>query len=381
MRSIHVAVIDGFEQAEPLWRAAEETADLHIYQRFDWLHDWHRLVGATQGVQPCFVVLEDTSRQPLALLPLAIERRGPWRVLTWMGAEFFDYHTPLLMPDAWLTFRDIGTEAVWDLIRPHLEKVDYADFERQPALIEGQPNPFHHLSSLPCTQSAHHTRLLGDWSSYYAEKRGRRTRHNDRRKRKKLENEGQLNFVVAESPDQIDRIITAMIRQKEDYAEAIGKTNLLEKSGYASFLKEKAKVGLGDGSIIVCSLELDGEILAAQWGAVHQKRLYSIVASYADGPHNRLSPGDHLLRDLMSWCFDHGIEIFDFTYGDEPYKLAWCEHHVTLYRSLLPITVWGKVKTSVLRSQILLRHRMKRSAWIKGTYVKARKLIYRTSMS
>ena len=93
-----VRVFYQLDEVESLWRAAEKVADLFVYQRFDWLKDWQRLVGDVSGVRPCIVVVEDSDQQPLLLMPLAIERRRLWRALIWMGAEFFDYHAPVLMP-------------------------------------------------------------------------------------------------------------------------------------------------------------------------------------------------------------------------------------------------------------------------------------------
>lgn len=378
MQPFDIQIFNTFEDAEPFWREAERTADLHVYQTYGWLTDWYRLVGAAAGVEPCLVVISDADQQSLMILPLAIEWRGFCRVLVWMGAEFADYHAPILMPGASARLRGIGVETVWKALQQKLPHVDYADFERQPALIGEQANPFIGSNAVLCTHSAHHTDLFGDWSSYYTSKRGRRTRHNDRRKRKKLEKEGQLVFITAKNRDDIDRLITVMIEQKSTYAKALGERNILEQPGYAAFLREKAEQGLKDGSILLCALDLDGDILAAQWGAVHKRRLYSIVASYGQGAHHKLSPGDVLLHDLMGWCFDNGIETFDFTYGDEPYKQPWCEHHVPLYRSLMPITALGAVRAYPLRWLIRLKRWAKSKEWLVTTYARTRKLIHGT---
>jgi CelD/BcsL family acetyltransferase involved in cellulose biosynthesis len=365
MSSFDIRIFHHLDEVAPVWRRAEAVADLFVYQRFDWLEDWFRLVGAAAGVQPCIVLVNDEHRQPLMLLPLAIERRLLGKALVWLGAEFFDYHAPVLMPGALGKLDDIGIERIWRAIAATLRGADYADFARQPAAIGGQANPLIKLRALPYMERAHHTELTDGWSAYYTSKRGRRTRHNDRRKRKKLEKEGQLDFIVADKAEDIDRLISAMVRQKRAYARAIGKTNLLEQAGYEAFLREKALQGLDDGSIVVCGLSLNGAILAAQWGAVHRRRLYSVVASYDDGPFSKLSPGEFLLHDLMSWCFDENIDVFDFTYGDEPYKRAWCEHQTPLYRSLLPLSAWGWLLTSATRCILHGREEAKRATWLR----------------
>lgn len=376
MQPVNIRIFTTFEDAETLWREAEKIADLHVYQTYDWLTGWYRLVGEASGVEPCLVAVSDTDQRLLTILPLAIEQHGLWRRLIWMGAEFFDYHAPILMPNAADKVRNIGSEVIWHALRKELPGVDYADFERQPAPIGKQTNPFVNHAAVPCTQSAHHTDLFDDWPTYYAGKRGKRTRHNDRRKRKKLEKLGKLSFVVARSRDEIDRLLAAMLEQKKAFTEAIGERNLLERPGYKDLLAHLAEQGLKDGSVLLCATDLDGEILAAQWGAVHHRRLYSMIASYEHGAHAKLSPGDVLLHDLLSWCFDNNIETYDFTFGDEPYKMSWCEHHVPLYRSLMPITAWGAVRAYPLRWLLRLKRWAKSKQWLATTYARTRKLVH-----
>jgi len=130
---------------------------------------------------------------------------------------------------------------------------------------------------------------------------------------------------------------------------------------------------LKDGSILLCGLELDDEILAAQWGGIHRGRLYSIISSYDHGEHGRLSPGDMLLHDMMQWCFENGIETFDFTYGDEPYKEPWCEHHDTLYRSVIPVTAWGAVRAFPIAGVLSLKHWAKDKPWVMSAKAWVRK--------
>lgn len=378
MADFVVQIYRSIDDAESCWREAERQADLHVYQRFDWLSGWHKSVGAPAGIEPCLVVIKERDDKLLMLLPLAIERSGLWRRLVWMGAEFFDYHAPVLMPGAADRLSKIGSKALLQAIHARLPSVDYAFFARQPANVGQQVNPLIDDGAVLCTQAAHQTELAGDWPTYYGHKRGRRTRHNDRRKRKKLEKEGQLDFVVAKDVEAIDRFLDVLIRQKGVYARALGERNILEWPGYRDFLREKTIAGLEDGTVLLCGLTLDDKVLGVQWGALQHHRLYSIFASYDAGAYSKLSPGEFLLHDLMGWCFENGIELFDFTYGDEPYKLAWCEQHMGLYQGLLPLTAWGFVRTFPMQMTMRLRHWAKNQPWVITAYTQTRKLVHGT---
>lgn len=381
MTQIRVQVFEAFEDAELTWRAFEETGDVYVFQTFDWLASWYRLVGAQCGVNPCIVALMDGDGRSLMLMPLAIEERGMCRVLTWLGGAISDYHAPLLVDDGATWVKQMGVETIWRALCRELPHFDYADFQRQPEQIGNQANPLRRLAAIKCSHSAHNTRLSGDWPSYYASKRSRKTRHNDRRKRKKLESHGRLDFLIAKTTEEIDRLVTAMSQQKSDYATAIGKNNALAEPGYDDFLRERAQAGLTDGTTVLCGIELNQEILAVQWGAVHRGRLYSVVASYDNGALRSLSPGELLLHELLGWCFDHNIETFDFTYGDEPYKQAWCENTMDLYRSLIPVTTWGMIYVCLLRSVTGLKSLMRKSEWLHLNYSRSLKCFGRSAKS
>ena len=362
----NVHIFTSFDDAEQLWRRLETAGDAYVYQTYDWLKEWHQLVGANREIELCFAGVIDDDDEPLMFLPLAIERHRLWKVLTWLGASFSDYNSPILAPNAAARLERIGDmQDIWRMLRQRLPRFDYAHFERLPASIGGQTNPMAHLNSIEHSHAAHSTRLIGDWQSYYTGKRGKRTRHNDRRKRRKLENQGHLEFVIARTPADVSLLVPAMLRQKRAYVRALGKRSVLDEPGYDAFLRTRAEDGLTTGETMLCGLKLGEDILAVQWGAVYGKRLYSIIASYDDGEHSSLSPGEVLLHELFGWCFDQGIEVFDFTYGDEPYKQAWCEETLPLYQSLMPASPWGTLGVHALKSGIKMKNQLKDTAYVR----------------
>jgi CelD/BcsL family acetyltransferase involved in cellulose biosynthesis len=344
----------------------EESGDAYVYQTYDWLSTWYELVGVNGDLKPCLTVVMDGDGRPLMFLPLAVERHRLWMVLTWLGARFSDYNAPVLAPDAVDRLERIGgISSVWQALQHELLRFDYADFQRQPARIGNQPNPFVQLASIEGGHAAHSTRLSGDWQAYYTRKRSKKTRHNDRRKRRKLERHGQLEFLIARTPGDIDLLVSTMLRQKRAYVKALRKENVLDEPGYDEFLRARAEEGLTTGETMLCGLVLEGDILAVQWGAVHKGRLYSIVASYDDGEHSNLSPGELLLHELFGWCFDHGIEVLDFTYGDEPYKQAWCEETLALSRGLMPVSAWGRIGAYALEAGIKTKRQLEGTGCIR----------------
>ena len=77
---------------------------------------------------------------------------------------------------------------------------------------------------------------------------------------------------------------------------------------------------------------LGDSYISFHWGRISGPRFYYLMPSYSRGSVRRYSPGRMLLIELLKWCFDHGIEEFDFTIGDERYKNEWSTQTMNLYR-------------------------------------------------
>ena len=58
---------------------------------------------------------------------------------------------------------------------------------------------------------------------------------------------------------------------------------------------------------------------------------YHVLASYDDGEVAHYGPGALHLRELMAHAIRMGLKRFDFTIGDEPYKLEWSDTTLKLH--------------------------------------------------
>ena len=149
---------------------------------------------------PAIVTGRDSHGQLLFLLPLAVERGGLARRLTWLGTELCDYNGPLLartspgtsMPHV---SRNPGTTSGALQSHPRLW-FDAICLDKMQDVVGAQPNPFIGLGVIPHPDGAYLTRLSGDWETFYADKRSSATRRRDRTKRKKLAEFGEVRFVT-----------------------------------------------------------------------------------------------------------------------------------------------------------------------------------------
>src|SRR5262245_1274336 len=76
------------------WTAFQRTAACTVFQTFEWLAKWQQHVGTLRGTRPAIVLGRHAHGVLLFILPLAVERHGPIRRLTWLGSDLCDYNAP-----------------------------------------------------------------------------------------------------------------------------------------------------------------------------------------------------------------------------------------------------------------------------------------------
>ena len=69
---------------------------------------------------------------------------------------------------------------------------------------------------------------------------------------------------------------------------------------------------------------------AANFAIVFGGCYYHVLSSYCDGGLTRYGPGTLHLRELLAYAIKLGLRQFDFTIGDEQYKLEWCDLRLNL---------------------------------------------------
>ncbi len=328
------------------WRRFERQADCTVFQTFDWLAAWQRHIGARNGVQPAIVVGRDTAGDILFLLPLATQP-GFVRCLTWLGHDLCDYNAPLLSP----TFPQRVTRerflALWSEIRALLQRQprlrhDIIKLGKMPETVGAQPNPFLALDVGLNPSGAHLTHLTVTWDEFYAGRRSSATRRRDRTKRKRLGEIGEVRFVNPGTAAEVLRTLDVLMAQKTRSFARMGVADLFARPGYRDFFLDLATSPATRDLVHVSRLEVGSTFAATNLGLQFRGCYYHVLASYDDGEVSRFGPGAAHLRDLMERAVGLGFDRFDFTIGDERYKLEWSDTIVKLYNHVAAATARGR---------------------------------------
>src|SRR6185369_14898373 len=122
--------------------------------------------------------------------------------------------------------------------------------------------------------------------------------------------------------------------QKSHSYRELGTPDLFAEPGHREFFEYVTRRGVRDGFVHLSGLRVDGQVRATHWGLVYRGRFYCLFPTYARDEAARHSPGNALMRRLFEWCIANGVEVFDFTIGDEPYKYDWCDQRLGMFDSI-----------------------------------------------
>ena len=370
---IRLSIHHDLGAVEQEWRAFEVSADCTAFQTFDWLAAWQRHIGARGGVRAAIVIGRSGTRM-LFLMPLAVEPGGLVRRLTFLGSDLCDYNAPLLAPDF---SRHVSAErfpALWREIVAALQqrvRFDLVDFSKMPETIGGAANPLLALGTALNPSGAHATRLQGTWEEFYTAKRSSATRRRDRTKRKRLSDLGEVRFVVPERRDDIAFTLDTLIAQKTKAFARMGVADIFARPGQREFYLD---VAANARLVPMSRLEVGSTIAATNLGLSFRGCYYYLLASYDDGPTARFGPGMALLHDLMRRAIETKLDTFDFTIGDESYKLDWSDTELKLYDHVSAASVRGMPVVMAVKARRGLKRWIKQTPLLWRTVTKARAL-------
>ena len=377
---IALTIYDDLAAIEHDWRAFEQHADCTVFQTYEWLSTWQRHIGERDHVRPAIVVGRDGHGGIVFMLPLATRATGFARELTWLGSELCDYNAPLLAEsfsrhvDA-EQFKQLWRSIIeWLQIQPRL-RFDLVRFEKMPATIGAQPNPMLALGVTLNPSGAYATPLGESWDAFYAAKRSANTRRRDRTKRNRLAEFGEIKLVTPDSESGVTETLSVLMAQKALAFARMGVANLFARPGYVDFYRAIATDPSTRHLVHVSRLEVGSQAAAANIGLTFRGTYYHLQASYTDGELARFGPGAAHLHDLLRYAIEHGFKTYDFTIGDERYKLDWCDGAQPLYDHIAVATWRGALVVAPVIAMQKLKRRIKQTPWLWNSFSKGRALI------
>jgi CelD/BcsL family acetyltransferase involved in cellulose biosynthesis len=237
--------------------------------------------------------------------------------------------------------------------------IDVVDLRKMPDQVGRQFNPFCYLEVDIHPAGAHYAELGPDWETYYKARRSSSTRSRDRSKVKRLASQGEIAFVAPEADADIVATIGTLFEQKAVFFARGGIPDVFARPGYAAFYVDLATAPATRHLVDVARLEVGGVVAATNLGLTFRDRYYYIIAAYAPGELQKFGAGAIHLRALIKRAIEKGFTVFDFTIGDEAYKLEWCNVSIKLYDHLAAAQPLGWPAVAAMRGFLAAKRYVK----------------------
>ena len=316
------------------------------FQSFDWSYKWCEQFSSSNPGEvhdkPQVFVLRHEGRVAM-ILPLIINKsRAAVKVLVRMTDPLGQYTN--LLHDPELFDVALGKQVI-DMIK-QTTSCDAIAMNHIPAesLLadiadgDGFREREEHKSSMLNLD------LIEDWDEYSKtlSKSQRRTR---KRKRKQLEEMGELRFEVHFADTaEYKHLVEECLKMKRVWLEETGRREgILHDEKTQEFLTgldcETDAQGQHEGALVMALL-LDGVPIGLEIGMISNRDYYSFLGAI-DWKYNKYSPGVVQMEDSQKWAKDQGLRYYDFLGDPSQYKSSWTNVTSDLVCQHIPVTPAG----------------------------------------
>jgi CelD/BcsL family acetyltransferase involved in cellulose biosynthesis len=305
--------LDQFERGAPEWDALAAEGG-SPFSSTAWLASWWRAFAPRNGVA---LVLSDDDGKMLAGACFAGLSRG--RLDAAANAHSNDWG--MLCRDSaaarrfWEEVAALGYRQLTQ--RPLLNDGPGASATREALgaggyrLVEEalEPSPW---LELPDSLDA----LLAD--------RSRNLRSQVARRRRALQREGELRLRAVHGGPNLQQDLEAFFELEAAGWKGEEGTAIAADNALAEFYRGFASRAAASGWLRLYMLELDGRLVAADYGCVFDGCGYLVKTAF-DEDLGRLAPGLVLRAEVLGSSIEEGLDRYDFLGGPDAYKLRWAD--------------------------------------------------------
>lgn len=368
-----IDILDRPEDARAAWMELSTVATVSPYQSYLFLSVWAETVGRDEKLAPFIVVARDSVGRAVALLPLAIDLRGPLRIAVFLGGRESNFSLALIHPDARLDQAEMRV-LLREAARRAPGGIDLYYLRNQPKQFEGVENPLAFKCARPSASAAFGVTLPATQEELAA-RFSKDTRKKLRKKEARLAELGGLRYEHRASGARAREILRALIEQKSARFADMGVDGLFNGAGMRAMVRRLAEAE-GEGAMELHALSVGDRIVATYAGFVRGGRFSAMLNSFdMDETIARSSPGDLLLHALMRDLVARGMTHFDLGAGEARYKNAVCDEVIELCDAVEATTWRGVVAAPFFSAFLRAKRRIKQSPALARYFARARKLL------
>lgn len=326
-----VTTLEEFASLSAEWNHfLRQTASDGLFLTWDWLYAWAKHYLGRNQLWILMGYRKEGSLSGIAPFYIRRSRVGgffPVREVRFLGTEevcssYLDFIVLEKEKKAFLQdlFHYLYREArdAWDLLTLPEIPAESTTIDLLSHLIE-EKGKVVEVAGMTACPTIHLTGRLGDFLAGISGNE----RYNLQRKKKKLEQAGEIGYDRILSRSLIEKEMDAFIRLHEIRWKQKGIGGSFKSKRFTAFHREIAAL-LGDqGSVRLDFLSLNGEKVAGIYGYVYQGRYSFYLPGFNPEVLPQASPGILLLLHCIEKSIEEGCYQVDLLRGLTDYKMAW----------------------------------------------------------
>jgi CelD/BcsL family acetyltransferase involved in cellulose biosynthesis len=319
-----ISDFDSFLEAKPAWDRLVERANIgHPFLTHDWIRSWWESFG---GRRTLTILMVSDAGELVGIAPLMISRTKIYGIPVRELGSISNDHTPRfdfiisgervsVIEAIWLHLWERKRE--WDVIKLCQLESGSATLEQLARLAAGHACRF---ETWPSTDSPYLS-LSGNFEDHFATL-PRGLRANLRRRMKRLEEIGPVEFEQISSATQIDGALSDAFRMEVGTWKGAAGTAIACHNELTRFYTAVAQRAAQQGTLYFTFLLLDGQRIAFDLSLIYNRRLFKLKPGYLQKYH-ACSPGQELTTMTIRDAFARGLTEVDFLGSADEWKLAW----------------------------------------------------------
>jgi CelD/BcsL family acetyltransferase involved in cellulose biosynthesis len=313
-----------FVATRPAWDLLVKNAAItHPFLDHSWIRGWWESFGVGRKLNILTVTHAD---ELVGIAPLMISSERIYGLPVRVVGSIYNDHTPRF---DFIVSRDYAQvcEAVWRHLWEHRAEWDVLRFcqleSTSPTLSQ-----FHRLAGnqdcllgvWPSNESPY-LHLTNRFNDHFATL-PRGLRANIRRRMKRLEEIGPVEFEQVTDEAEIDNALADALRMEAGTWKGAAGTAIACDQSVAGFYSSIAHSAARQGTLYFTFLRLNGQRIAFDLSLIYDQRLFKLKPGYLQEYH-ACSPGQQLTTMTIRDAFERGLWEVDFLGSADEWKLAW----------------------------------------------------------
>ncbi len=143
-----------------------------------------------------------------------------------------------------------------------------------------------------------------------------------RRRRRRLDEQGEVTITVHDGAHQLDRMLTEVFETEAAGWKGERSTAIASNPATERLYRAAARWAAAEGWLRLSFLRLDGRAVAVDYSIEVAGRHYLLKTGY-DPQFRAFAPGRLLRLEMIRRAFADGVDTYEFAGSDDPWKREW----------------------------------------------------------